>query len=1189
MVDGTGRIQSVTFPDGRSETFEYSSGKLWKITEVGVGATDTRTWTYTFSGDDLVRIDRPDGTAYEFLYEDLAFPGYMTRMDLVATDLTRRVEAAWQYDDEGNVHILWRGDPSPDPPALPIEKYTFSYTSPTTTEVSDTLGGISEFTLGRDTRSLKPKLIDLVGDCPSCTTQANSHVSYDDLAHPLLPTSETDGRLHTTRMTYNSNGRMLTRTEAFGTALARTTTWAYGNPSYPAFPTEIRSPSTGGGTRVETLTYNTTGDLVTRSLAGWEVGGSFPYVTTMGYDTTTGLLTSHDPPTPGGSDITSYVNDAPGTNHFLVSSMTQPLGLVTSYEYDAYNRRSAEVDPNGVRTETAYDALDRVTSVIRKAAGEADLATTYLYNPKGELGCVVLPRGNATFYHRDSAGRVDEIHRGTALASPTGESCLDDTLARERRLVSLDAYSHVVNEKLQSWSGVAWETAAETDYVFEKRCELKTVVQAPGQPEEATTDYRYDCGGNLEKVWDANHPFGSNPEPTTLYGYDELDRLASVSVRRTTGGPAVTLYEYDVRDHLTRVTDANSNESTYVFSDRDLMTEQWLKGVANAATTYSYDPHGNLDLEMDPRGFTVDRDWDELDRIQSSDYGDPTADTTYTYDLASHGLGKLASVSRNGITVPYGYDAFGRMSQDGSLVYGYDPNGNLWRITYADSWSAEYTFDHADRERTVLLREPGGATHPVVFGAVYAPFGPLRWLGMSNEIEETRGFDRRYAPTTIVAARGKSLPLRLSWTYATDDLGNVLGIADDLEPANDRTYGYEDFSYFLTAGDGPWGTRSWSYDKIGNRLTGTRDGALSTYSYALNLAGQDTPRLTSISGAQPTTYSYDAVGNVDAEAVPGSVDFVWNRASNLVGLAGSVQLAYDGRDFLRSAARPDFDKASAETELTFDSAGRLLAYESAVDGDLWKYKVVYFAGRPAAVEGIDTDPPNVVTHFYTTDHLGTPILVTDADSYVVWQGGLEPFGEDHAGGLKNEVRLGFPGQYGDIAWELERPELRYNLHRWYEPGVGRFEGPDPVTVGLLQTRVAKIAYTAWGARGLVAARTAHPELDARYSYASGNPIIHADPDGKASVLTPWLWLAWWSKVLVCQQDVEICKLWCYTNRCDNCRPAPRGRDSAYGPILKEDTCKSNCISFCEYETSCWWKTIRRPLLWLGGLLLKGVG
>lgn len=111
----------------------------------------------------------------------------------------------------------------------------------------------------------------------------------------------------------------------------------------------------------------------------------------------------------------------------------------------------------------------------------------------------------------------------------------------------------------------------------------------------------------------------------------------------------------------------------------------------------------------------------------------------------------------------------------------------------------------------------------------------------------------------------------------------------------------------------------------------------------------------------------------------------------------------------------------------------------------------------------------------------------------------------------------------------------------------------------------------------------------RYSYASGNPIIHADPDGKASVLTPWLWLAWWSKVLVCQQDVEICKLWCYTNRCDNCRPAPRGRDSAYGPILKEDTCKSNCISFCEYETSCWWKTIRRPLLWLGGLLLKGVG
>jgi hypothetical protein len=28
-----------------------------------------------------------------------------------------------------------------------------------------------------------------------------------------------------------------------------------------------------------------------------------------------------------------------------------------------------------------------------------------------------------------------------------------------------------------------------------------------------------------------------------------------------------------------------------------------------------------------------------------------------------------------------------------------------------------------------------------------------------------------------------------------------------------RTYAYQDYSYFLTQGDGPWGSRAWTYDR----------------------------------------------------------------------------------------------------------------------------------------------------------------------------------------------------------------------------------------------------------------------------------------------------------------------------------------------------------------------------------------
>src|SRR5437660_3376096 len=106
------KLSAVPFTDDSSETYTYQpSGKLGTITEVGVAGGTSRTWTYTWSSDDLSRIDRPDGTALEFQYGDARFPGFLTRMDVVATDLSRRVETAWEYEAQANVQKIWRGAP----------------------------------------------------------------------------------------------------------------------------------------------------------------------------------------------------------------------------------------------------------------------------------------------------------------------------------------------------------------------------------------------------------------------------------------------------------------------------------------------------------------------------------------------------------------------------------------------------------------------------------------------------------------------------------------------------------------------------------------------------------------------------------------------------------------------------------------------------------------------------------------------------------------------------------------------------------------------------------------------------------------------------------------------------------------------------------------------------------------------
>jgi YD repeat-containing protein len=56
------------------------------------------------------------------------------------------------------------------------------------------------------------------------------------------------------------------------------------------------------------------------------------------------------------------------------------------------------------------------------------------------------------------------------------------------------------------------------------------VIHPDGTATGAVTKYAYDCNGNLQRVWDANHPSNNHANPPTqTYAYDELDRIASLT------------------------------------------------------------------------------------------------------------------------------------------------------------------------------------------------------------------------------------------------------------------------------------------------------------------------------------------------------------------------------------------------------------------------------------------------------------------------------------------------------------------------------------------------------------------------------------------------------------------------------------------------------------------------------------
>ncbi len=115
--------------------------------------------------------------------------------------------------------------------------------------------------------------------------------------------------------------------------------------------------------------------------------------------------------------------------HLVPLTRTDPLIGTTSFEHDARNRRTAEIDPNGTRTETSYDPLDRMrfTRVCNVATPSTPcgatetLVTEHQYDTFGDLVHTILPRGNLIEYGCDGVGRLVRMERRPD-AAPTASA-----------------------------------------------------------------------------------------------------------------------------------------------------------------------------------------------------------------------------------------------------------------------------------------------------------------------------------------------------------------------------------------------------------------------------------------------------------------------------------------------------------------------------------------------------------------------------------------------------------------------------------------------------------------------------------------------------------------------------------------------------------------------------------------------
>ncbi|WP_242664707.1 RHS repeat domain-containing protein, partial [Escherichia marmotae] len=230
---------------------------------------------------------------------------------------------------------------------------------------------------------------------------------------------------------------------------------------------------------------------------------------------------------------------------------------------------------------------------------------------------------------------------------------------------------------------------------------------------------------------------------------------------------------------------------------------------------------------------------------------------------------------------------------------------------------------------------------------------------------------------------------------------------------------------------------SWQYDAAGN-LLGRRAGERATAENSVVPFN----RLLSYRGVH---YRYDEHGRVvEKQGRSGTQSYRYDAEHRMVEVTTAretYRYVYDalGRRTEKQHISPD-GKPYNRTKFLWD--GMRLAKESRPEGtsSLYIYSDQGSYEPLARVDKAGKEGPNRILYFHT-DVNGAPEEMTDSDGKIVWETGYQVWGntiqeKDHG---RVEQNLRYQGQYLD-----RETGLHYNLHRYYDPDVGRFIVTDPI-------------------------------------------------------------------------------------------------------------------------------------------------
>jgi RHS repeat-associated protein len=446
----------------------------------------------------------------------------------------------------------------------------------------------------------------------------------------------------------------------------------YGNPT-DILESDVDSSGTYTTETKNTYTNQITSNQVSQ-LGQWFLG-----------ELTQAQVTATSSPTTGSASTmtrtTSFTYDP--SSGFLTSSAVEPNSstnqLTKTYTRDSFgNIIQTDITGANIQARSEKVSYDPTGAYIISKTNALHQTINYQVDPRfGAITQVTDPNGLTEINTLDSFGRTTQVQHpdktitniqyqwaSTDTAAPQGSvyEVIQTQAGMPTKVSYHDELDREIAQTMQGFAGQSGDSKwiwQMTNYDQVGRTVGKTLPFYAGTPSDQIylTTMQYDDLGRVTKT--------SNPDGTSVTqsynGYTTTTTNAKgQTTTRTTNVRGnllnvidsenhTTAYQYDAFNDLTQLTDSVSHISTMAYDN--LGHKVSMHDVDRGDSTYSYDALGELLSQTDANHQTTTFTYDVLGRMvaRTDNANTPNAtSSTWQYDTAPHGIGKLAS--ENGVS-----------------------------------------------------------------------------------------------------------------------------------------------------------------------------------------------------------------------------------------------------------------------------------------------------------------------------------------------------------------------------------------------------------------------------------------------------------------------------------------------------------------------------------------------------------